>query len=141
MTGQIGTSKNLELEVREGNLRLLRAVLLGCLVLLLTAPLTGNGHTAAFHVLMAAGVGLPALVGVARVRAARDRQTLGTVGIQHGWVTLSLGVAFLSLVPSAFFGAPGWIKALQALLALVWSGLGVYELVLNARRLGVRASI
>lgn len=76
-----------------------------------------------------------------RIGVAKDLDRAGTVGVQHSWITGSLGLAFLSLVPSTFFSAPGWVKAVAAIAGVVWILSGVYGLRVNTTKAKVPLSI
>lgn len=128
-------------EVRRENRRLLRASTWLAVVVLAAGLATGNGHTTAFYWLLAIFVGVPGLIGERRLRRAEELKSVGTVGVQHSWITGSFAFAFLALLPSTFFSAPGWVKWVVGLIAVLWLIAGLYGLWLNTSRARVPLSI
>lgn len=127
--------------VRSSNSELLLLSVLLAAALVIASLFSQNTQTTVYYIVFGAAIGVLALIGRGRIKAAGDLQRVGTVGVQHSWITGSLGLAFLSLVPSSFFAAPAWVKTVAAVAGAVWTLIGLYGLRENTSKAKVPLSI
>lgn len=123
------------------NSRLLWLVPVVGVLLIVAGLFAQNVDTTVYYAVFAVAIGGLALIGRARIRTAEDLERAGTVGVQQSWITASLGLAFLSLIPSTFFSAPGWVKAVAAVAGAIWTLAGIFGLRENTSKANVPLSI
>jgi cobalamin synthase len=119
---------------------------LGLTVLLSLAILalglaSGDDRTQIFYAMVGLPVLVLALVGLVRIRTADTDAKAGTVSIQHHWMTLSVALAFLALVPGTFFRAPDSIKIAAGALAAILILIPLWSLFDTRKATGVTLSI
>lgn len=112
------------------------------LVILVLGLVSGDVRTQAFY---AAMVGPPlvlgAIVGLIRIRRADSDARAGTVSIQHHWMTVSIALAFLALVPGSFFLASDAIKIGAGVLAAILILVPAWGLFDTRKATGVTLSV
>jgi hypothetical protein len=100
-----------------------------------------DGRTQAFFAMVGIPMLLAALVGLARVRMAHSNTDLGTAAIQHHWITVSVALAFLSLLPASFFLASDAVKGIAGAAAAILLLVPAWGLFDTRKATGVSLSI
>jgi hypothetical protein len=112
------------------------------LVILVLGLVSGDIRTQVFYAVM---VGPPlvigAIVGLIRIRRADSEASAGTASIQHHWITVSIALAFLALVPGSFFLASDTIKIAGGVFAAILILVPAWGLFDTRKATGVTLSI
>lgn len=128
-------------QVRRRNVAFLGVTVLLSLIIVILGFLSADGRTQFFYVLAGLPILVAALIGIARVRMAADDRTLGARSIQHNWITLSVALALLSLVPAEFFLTSMLVRAAAGVLAGILVLASAYLLLNTKKATGVDLSI
>jgi uncharacterized membrane protein YkgB len=111
------------------------------LAILALGVASGDDRTQLFYAMVGLPVLVLALAGLARIRAADTDIRAGTVSIQHNWMTLSVALAFLFLVPATFFRASDSIRIAAGVLAAILILVPAWSLFDTRKATGVTLSI
>jgi hypothetical protein len=102
---------------------------------------SGDGRTQIFFAMVGVPLLLAALFGLARVRLAGTEIDLGTAVIQHHWITVSVAIAFLSLLPASFLTASAVVKGAAGVVAAILLLVPAWGLFDTRKATGVSLSI
>ncbi len=119
---------------------LILAIVLSVVIAILGA-IESDSNSQLFFVVVGISLVVTAVIGLGRVRTSKTDLALGAAAIQHNWITLSVSLAFLSLVPAEFFGADLIIKVGAGVSAGAMVLVSLVLLLDTRRATGVDLSI